>query len=350
MKPFVCGFCFQSFSVTKDLETHVYTLHKDQLEAEVHAESSSDYQSLKSNSNETANFVNIKVESSVDEDDEEIKSEAQIKKEVHESPEKVQEGVDPLDEDENEEDLSYNEGEEYSEDYDIEYSEDHEDHPEEYHEIAAKEEMELELSPDEITLVYYEIVNGQIQCIACKREFGNTEYCYRHYLRIHAEPKYPCPVCHKLFPLEKSVKYHMKMHDETKKTAHKCHICVRYYRNRKSLLGHLRLQHKSKDWACDHCDLRFAKESLLKKHAKYHTDELKFPCQYCTHVGQTRTKQWTHMIKNHYDLMAPHIENQMMTVSRKDSICVLCGYQNQRRDVQYHLFYKVCIEKKAHKT
>ncbi|KAH9630280.1 hypothetical protein HF086_012465 [Spodoptera exigua] len=114
----------------------------------------------------------------------------------------------------------------------------------------------------------------------------------------HALPiSYECGICNTVFPTNKSLKLHKRMHDPIKFKAHsvynhhllthsevrayKCPFCPKAFKTSVQLAGHKNSH--TKPFQCQHCNRPFASLYAVRVHTETHSrqNNLKFVCDIC---------------------------------------------------------------------
>uniref|UniRef100_A0A1Q3F3T8 C2h2-type zn-finger protein n=1 Tax=Culex tarsalis TaxID=7177 RepID=A0A1Q3F3T8_CULTA len=77
-----------------------------------------------------------------------------------------------------------------------------------------------------------------------------------------------------------------------------CSVCVRTFRTERLLRKHKRKMHP-KVFVCVHCPKQFLYKSLLDKHARVHTQEKPFFCEFCQTSFSQKINLEVHLVKRH---------------------------------------------------
>uniref|UniRef100_A0A8C4Q7N7 C2H2-type domain-containing protein n=1 Tax=Eptatretus burgeri TaxID=7764 RepID=A0A8C4Q7N7_EPTBU len=101
--------------------------------------------------------------------------------------------------------------------------------------------------------------------------------------------EYPCPVCHRMYFMQKRLTQHMKTHSAEK--PHMCDKCGKSFKKRHTFKNHL-LTHViylgNGKFKCEFCEFFCENKKFLLNHQLSHTNERPFRCDYCPY---TTTKE-----------------------------------------------------------
>ncbi|XP_054011976.1 zinc finger protein 239-like isoform X1 [Hylaeus anthracinus] len=138
-------------------------------------------------------------------------------------------------------------------------------------------------------------------CSQCPRLF-NHKGNYKRHLITHLDPqglhlpKYPCKVCGKRFPNNRTLETHMRVH--TGEKPFKCEVCGRSFSQQGNLLNHVRIHSNPRSYTCEVCGKRFNQRATLRDHSLLHTGEKPYICNVCgisfTFSAALRRHMWTH--------------------------------------------------------
>uniref|UniRef100_A0A8C6PV19 Zinc finger protein 335 n=1 Tax=Nothobranchius furzeri TaxID=105023 RepID=A0A8C6PV19_NOTFU len=122
-------------------------------------------------------------------------------------------------------------------------------------------------------------------------------------LRHSAAPKvseFPCPVCGKVYPMQKRLTQHMKTHSSEK--PHMCDKCGKSFKKRYTfkmhLLTHIQILGDNK-FKCEFCDFTCENKKLLLNHQLSHTNDRPFKCDYCKYSTSKEEFLVSHLAIKH---------------------------------------------------
>uniref|UniRef100_A0AAY4BCI0 C2H2-type domain-containing protein n=1 Tax=Denticeps clupeoides TaxID=299321 RepID=A0AAY4BCI0_9TELE len=94
--------------------------------------------------------------------------------------------------------------------------------------------------------------------------------------------QFPCPICHRVYPMQKRLTQHMKTHSTEK--PHMCDKCGKSFKKRYTFKMHLLTHIQScgnSRFKCEFCDYSCENKKLLLNHQLSHTNDKPFKCDYC---------------------------------------------------------------------
>lgn len=138
-----------------------------------------------------------------------------------------------------------------------------------------------------------------IGCPNCGVLFVNRIKFMDHCLRKQkiTEDHLPCEVCQKVYPTERLLKNHMRIHINTVK----CTLCEMSCSSPSNLRTHMKYKHQTdRQFKCEICNHRTKTQADLKDHQSRHTDMLIF-CneEGCSFSFKSKTGFETHYDKIH---------------------------------------------------
>ena len=86
-----------------------------------------------------------------------------------------------------------------------------------------------------------------------------------------------CDDCGRLYPDQKSLKYHRRIHVVEPVI---CDVCLKAFKNKTILTAHIRLQHVTYDVRCPICNEHFSDPRHFSRHKKVHAEK-KHKCNKC---------------------------------------------------------------------
>ncbi|XP_017841449.1 zinc finger protein 782-like [Drosophila busckii] len=114
----------------------------------------------------------------------------------------------------------------------------------------------------------------------CNQRFSTKEKLKVHMLRHAGIKNFSCPYCGLRKTTRNELKIHINYH--TLERTYCCRFCSKVCHSSGNLKLHVRTVHeRAKDYACSHCDRRFAKPDTRKYHEMTHTGEKPNSCVDC---------------------------------------------------------------------
>ncbi|KAJ8260452.1 hypothetical protein GJAV_G00182340 [Gymnothorax javanicus] len=112
--------------------------------------------------------------------------------------------------------------------------------------------------------------------------------------------QFPCPVCGKIYPMQKRLTQHMKTHSTEK--PHMCDKCGKSFKKRYTfkmhLLTHIQTYGNSR-FKCEFCEYTCDDKKLLLNHQLTHTTDKPFKCDYCKYSTTKEDFLVSHMAIKH---------------------------------------------------
>uniref|UniRef100_A0A3Q3D4V3 Zinc finger protein 335 n=1 Tax=Hippocampus comes TaxID=109280 RepID=A0A3Q3D4V3_HIPCM len=112
--------------------------------------------------------------------------------------------------------------------------------------------------------------------------------------------EFPCPVCHKVYPMQKRLTQHLKTHSAEK--PHMCDKCGKSFKKRYTFKMHLLTHLQSvgdSTFKCEFCDYTCANKKLLLNHQLSHTSDRPFKCSHCKYTTSKEDFLVSHLAIKH---------------------------------------------------
>ncbi|KAJ8358600.1 hypothetical protein SKAU_G00151250 [Synaphobranchus kaupii] len=118
--------------------------------------------------------------------------------------------------------------------------------------------------------------------------------------QVPRNTQFPCPVCSRVYPMQKRLTQHMKTHSTEK--PHMCDKCGKSFKKRYTFKMHL-LTHiqsyGSSRFKCEFCEYTCDNKKLLLNHQLSHTTDKPFKCDYCKYSTTKEDFLVSHMAIKH---------------------------------------------------
>ncbi|KAI1891026.1 hypothetical protein AGOR_G00159620 [Albula goreensis] len=118
--------------------------------------------------------------------------------------------------------------------------------------------------------------------------------------QVPKNTQFPCPVCSRVYPMQKRLTQHMKTHSTEK--PHMCDKCGKSFKKRYTfkmhLLTHIQSYGNSR-FKCEFCEYTCDNKKLLLNHQLSHTTDKPFKCDYCKYSTTKEDFLVSHMAIKH---------------------------------------------------
>ena len=135
-----------------------------------------------------------------------------------------------------------------------------------------------------------------------KCEMCNKAFKLKKTLKVHArthsqEKAYTCEFCGKSFTLKTTLTYHRHSHTNAK--PYHCETCSKGFNSHSNLMIHRRRHVGDRRYPCSVCEMKFYNRYSLKRHALTHTDIRPLACFQCGKTYRNPTNLKYHIKKAH---------------------------------------------------
>lgn len=137
--------------------------------------------------------------------------------------------------------------------------------------------------------------------------------------------QFPCPVCYRVYPMQKRLTQHMKTHSTEK--PHMCDKCGKSFKKRYTFKVHLLTHVQSlgdSSFKCEFCDYTCDNKKLLLNHQLSHTNDKPFKCDYCKYSTSKEDFLVSHLAIKH--------------TGEKPFSCDMCHFMTKhRKNLRLHV-------------
>ncbi|MCJ8734954.1 hypothetical protein PDJAM_G00241230 [Pangasius djambal] len=137
--------------------------------------------------------------------------------------------------------------------------------------------------------------------------------------------EFPCPICHRVYPMQKRLTQHMKTHSSEK--PHMCDKCGKSFKKRYTFKMHLltHIQNCGNSlFKCEFCEVTCNDKKQLLNHQLSHTNDKPFKCDYCKY---STSKE---------DFLVSHIA--IKHTGEKPFCCDMCHFMTKhKKNLRLHV-------------
>lgn len=137
--------------------------------------------------------------------------------------------------------------------------------------------------------------------------------------------EFPCPICHRVYPVQKRLTQHMKTHSSEK--PHMCDKCGKSFKKRYTFKMHLLTHIQSlgdNKFKCEFCEYTCDNKKLVLNHQLSHTNDKPFRCDYCKYSTAKEEFLVSHMAIKH--------------TGEKPFSCNMCHFMTRhRKNLRLHV-------------
>ncbi|XP_048354417.1 zinc finger protein 335 isoform X1 [Sphaerodactylus townsendi] len=167
------------------------------------------------------------------------------------------------------------------------------------------------------------------RCLQCSYHSRRWSSLKEHMFNHVGRKPYKCEECDYTSVYKKDVIRHSAVHNRDKKkradpppkqSSFPCPVCSRVYPMQKRLTQHMKTHSAEKPHMCDKCGKSFKKRYTFKMHLLTHIQAVanrRFKCEFCDHVCEDKK-----VLLNH----------QLLHINDKPFRCSLCSYATMRED------------------
>lgn len=137
--------------------------------------------------------------------------------------------------------------------------------------------------------------------------------------------EFPCPICHRVYPMQKRLTQHMKTHSSEK--PHMCDKCGKSFKKRYTFKMHLltHIQNCGNSlFKCEFCEVTCNDKKQLLNHQLSHTNDKPFKCDYCKYSTSKEDFLLSHIAIKH--------------TGEKPFCCDLCHFMTKhKKNLRLHM-------------
>ncbi|KAI5643517.1 hypothetical protein NE865_04501 [Phthorimaea operculella] len=157
---------------------------------------------------------------------------------------------------------------------------------------------------------------SKFKCKVCNVLFNKSYNFKKHYYSQHSAKQVECSECGRCYGSEALLKQH-KYDSHASIT---CSICGKSYKNRYSLLYHMRQHSGEQPYQCQHCDMKFQWSSRRAEHIRRYHLEPSVECDICHNMFRSLGSLYDHRKRHFNPNSRLHVTQQTPPVAEEEEV------------------------------